>query len=270
MKTYLMTIPTDQVTKRELLFRLRRRSHGKRWQFGIEVGANSGYKHYQCRYETSNGDYETERRYWGDLQLELLEAGGWSEYECKDGNFYSYMDDELGKYRFGKLKELQLCILAHGKRQQDREISVIVDKLGGIGKTWLARSCWLNGTGAYIDGNGTASKIIADMYDCTELRQVSRVFIDLTRNSNPNGSDLWSSIEQIKNGYLKDSRYQLREKWIRPPNVFVFTNNEPKWDRLSADRWDKIFVRETKEGKILMWDRDKEGNARERTFNRNN
>lgn len=238
------------------------------------MGTHSGYEHYQCRYESSNGDYEIERGYWRDIKCELQEAGGWSQYECKDGNFYTYLDDELGKYRFGKLQELQFCILAHRRHQQakNRLITCVVDRLGGIGKTWLARSCWLNGTGAYIDGNGSASDIIADCYDITEERKVNTFFIDLTRNMK-HTIDLWNAIEEIKNGYLRDRRYSLREKWIRPPTVFVFCNHEPEWDKLSKDRWDKIFFKETEDGKdkkVLMWDRDTEGKKRIRTFNRNN
>lgn len=268
MKTWIATIPTNQVSKRELLFRLRRRSGGKRWQFGIEVGTSSGYEHYQVRYECSNGDYEIERRYWGDIQLDLREGGGWSNYELKGHCFYSYLDDELGKYRFGRLQELQLCILAHRRYQsrKNRLITCVVDKRGGIGKTFLARRCWLNGTGAYIDGNGKTANIIADAYDITEDRKIDTFFIDLTRNYGKYRSELWSAIEQIKNGYLKDSRYALREKWITPPQIFVFCNHEPDWSVLSKDRWDKIFIKEKDNDHIEMWDRNEEGEKRVRTF----
>lgn len=233
------------------------------------MGSNSGYEHYQVRYECSNDDYDIERNFWIGIKLELQEAGGWSEYELKDGRFWSWLDDDLGKYRFGKLQELQLCILAHGRTQRDRSITAVVDHCGNTGKTWIGRSCWLNGTGSYIDGSGRASDIIADMYDITESRRVEQVFIDLTRNTDQNRSDLWAAIEQIKNGYLKDRRFHYREKWIKPPIVYVFTNNEPKWSTLSIDRWDKIFLKEER-GKVIMWDRRKDGTARIRIFNRNN
>lgn len=144
-----------------------------------------------------------------------------------------------------------------------------MDHVGSTGKTYLARCCSLNGKGSYVDGSGKASDIVADVFDISEDRRVDRLFIDLTRNNDQNRSDLWAAIEQIKNGYLKDRRYHYREKWIRPPEVFVFTNKEPKWDLLSNDRWDKIFLN-VRNGKIEMWDRKEDGTARIRIFNRNN
>ena len=128
---------------------------------------------------------------------------------------------------------------------------------------------WLNGTGSYVDGSGKAADIIADVYDISERRSISRLFIDITRNADQNRSELWAAIEQIKNGYLKDRRYTYREKWIKPPTVFVFCNREPKWESLSIDRWDKIFLNE-RNGKVEMWDRREDGTARIRNFNRNN
>lgn len=233
------------------------------------MGSCSGYEHYQVRYESSEDDYGRERNFWIGIKLELQEAGGWSQYELKDGRFWTWMDDDLGKYRFGKLQELQRCILAHGRTQRDRTITIVVDHCGNTGKTFLSRSCWLNGTGSYIDGSGRAADIIADVYDISEYRKVDKIFIDLTRNTDQNRCDLWAAIEQIKNGYLKDRRFSYREKWIKPPTVFVFTNNEPKWETLSKDRWDKMFLKE-ENGKVLMWDRRKDGTARIRIFNRNN
>lgn len=235
------------------------------------MGANSGYQHYQCRYETSNGDYETERRYWGDIQLELQEAGGWSKYECKDGNFYSYLDDELGKYRFRKLKAIQLCILAKTRRQSDRKLTIVVDKLGGvIGKTFLARWCDLNGKGIYIDGTDTRN-LIRNLYDAiTDNRGLKKyqIFVDLCR-ADKLTSELFGRLESAKNGYFADGRYHFVYEWVFPPQICIFTNKEPDWEKLTNDRWDKMFIKE-KEGKIILWDRDKKGNARTRTFNRNN
>lgn len=271
MKIWVLTIPASEVTKRVLLRILRLRT--KRWQFGFEVGHHTGYEHYHVRYECSNNDYAREREIWRGIKCELQEGGGWSSYELKDGNFYTSMDDSLGRYRFGRLENLQHCILTHGRKQSDRRITCVCDKHGSTGKTFLARWMCLNGKGTYIDGSGRACDIIADVYDISESRCLGAVFIDLTRNANQNRSDLWSSIEQIKNGYLKDSRYQHREKWISPPEIYVFCNREPKWENLSADRWDKIFLnkRETKKGPCIeMWDRNEKGEPRTRNFYRNN
>lgn len=272
MKIWIAVIPTSEVSKRELLFRLRHRSGRNRWQFGIELGTHSGYQHYQCRYETSNGDYEVERRYWCGIKLELQEAGGWSNYELKDGCFYSYLDDQLGKYRFSRLKDIQLCILAKGRHTDDRQIVIVVDKLGGVtGKTFLARWCSLNGKGYYIDGTDTKgiNRNVYDTIQCDRGHKEYQFHIDLTRNDKMDAG-LFKQIETIKNGYLSDGRYQFVYQWIVPPKIWIYTNHEPEWDKLSKDRWVKMFIKESKDGKILLWDRREDGTARTRTFNRNN
>lgn len=235
------------------------------------MGSNSGYQHYQCRYEASNGDYETERRWWAGIKLELQEAGGWSQYELKSGNFYSYLDDDLGKYRFRKLKAIQHCILAKGSATDDRQLVIVVDKLGGVaGKTYLARWCSLNGKGIYIDGTDPKG-INRNMYDIVQhigRREEYQFHIDLTRNDKMDAG-LFKQIETVKNGYLSDGRYQFVYQWIVPPKIWVYTNHEPEWDKLSKDRWVKMYIKE-KEDKVILWDRRKDGSARIRTFNRNN
>lgn len=251
MKIWIMTIPTEEISKRELLFRLRRRA--KRWQFGIEVGTHSGYEHYQVRYECSNGDYETERTFWQGIACELQEGGGWSDYECKDGNFYTSMDDCMGKYRFRGLKDFQLLIDAHARASGDRKIVAVCDHVGGTGKTFYARWKCLNGQGIYIDAQGTADRIIASVYDRARDNEQRTVIVDITRNSNQNRTDLWGAIETIKNGYLADSRYSHRDRWIPPPKLVVLCNREPKWENLSMDRWDRIFVNKSGDGSLKVW-----------------
>ena len=242
MQIWMMTIPTTEVSKRELLFRLRRRA--KRWQFGIEVGTHSGYEHYQIRYECSNSDFAEERRFWTGIKCELQQAGGWSEYECKDGNFYTSLDSDLGKYRFGKLKGIQLLFNSHGRKQGDRKITLIVDKCGSIGKTFWGRWSDLNGKATYIDGTDT-DNIIRDIFDTTEKKPVqgTAVFIiDLSR-ADKQDNKLFARLETLKNGYLNDGRYAYRRMWIRPPIIYVLTNQEPDdWNALTKDRWDKIYV----------------------------
>lgn len=231
------------MSKRELLFRLRRRA--KRWQFGIEVGTNSGYEHYQIRYECSNGDVRIERGYWGDIRCELQQAGGWSKYELKSGDYYQSLDNSMGKFRFGELKAIQRYILALGEKTGDRQILCVIDRNGGVGKTFLARWCVLNGKGIYINGRGNGSNILASCFDKIEDNGINdrniRMFVDLTRMQ-ALSEDLLSTIEEIKNGHLEDPRYSNREMWIPPPTLIIFMNHEPNFDGLSKDRWQRLWI----------------------------
>lgn len=264
-----MTMPLEECNKHVLIKILRLRT--KRWQFGIEYGSITGYGHYQIRYECSNNDYARERNAWTGFRCELQQSSEWSDYELKDGNFYTSMDDTMGVFRFGRLSQLQLDILAYGRNSGRRKITAVIDRLGGIGKTFLARWCCLNGKGVYIDGFGKAIDINADAYDLAKAgRDMSKIFVDLTRNTDQNRSDLWAAIEEIKNGFLKDRRYAYKEMWIKPPDLWVFTNNEPDWNKLSKDRWKRMFIID--QGNRIEVRRYDEygGTAQVRNYNRNN
>nr|WCD56390.1 MAG: replication associated protein [Smacoviridae sp.] len=56
---------------------------------------------------------------------------------------------------------------------------------------------------------------------------------------------MWSAIEQIKNGYLYDKRNTWREAWIDPPKILVFTNSPPNKECLSKDRWRTYWFDDT-------------------------
>lgn len=241
---YVMTIPQSEMSKRELLHYLRFRSD--RWQFGLETGRNTGYRHYQVRYETSNGDLGRERLYWTGISCELELSNGWSTYELKDGHFYTSEDVHLGKYRFRPLRNFQIRLHRYIATRNDRTIGVVVDHAGGKGKTYWARSEDLNGNAVYIQGSGTDENITRDLYDISEDRRIKAVIIDCTRSDKLNDKDFWAGIERIKNGHLCDRRYGYRSKWIEPPAVIVLANHDPDWTTLSQDRWNKFFIKDDK------------------------
>lgn len=241
MQTYVMTIPQSEMTKRELLHYLRHRS--KRWQFGLETGRNTGYKHYQVRYESSNDNIGTERLYWTGIACELELSNGWSNYELKDGHFYTSDDTELGKYRFRKLRPFQTRLLKYLSANSDRTIGTVVDHKGGHGKTFFARWCSLNGKAVYVEGSGTDEQVTRDLYDISETIHIKAVIIDCTRCGSLMDYKFWAGIEQIKNGHLADRRYGYRDRWIQPPAVLVLCNHDPDWKCLSDDRWHKFFIK---------------------------
>lgn len=239
---YVMTIPQSEMSKRELILYLRHRS--KRWQFGRETGRNTGYRHYQVRYESSNDNLGTERLYWAGISCELELSNGWSNYELKDGDFYTSEDVYLGKYRFRPLRPFQNRLLRYISTNSDRSIGVVVDHCGGQGKTHFARWCELNGKAVYIEGSGTDEQITRDLFDICENTRIHAVIIDCTRSGNLDKREFWSGIEQIKNGHLADRRYGYRSRWIPPPAVLILSNREPEWSYLSGDRWHKFFLKE--------------------------
>lgn len=70
--------------------------------------------------------------------------------------------------------------------------------------------------------------------------------IDLPRADGKAKKPMWSAIEQIKDGYLYDKRYNWREKWIEPPKIMVFCNDFNASD-LSTDRWQDFEISDFKQ-----------------------
>lgn len=121
------------------------------------------------------------------------------------------------------------------KKQDDRQILVIQDKEGGNGKSYLSR---------HMEATDLADvcPVISDEYNdyssyCIEYPSSGYVF-DLPRATTiKRRAAMWQGLEQIKNGLLFEKRYKPRKKWIDPPKVLVFTNDDIPWEMLSADRW---------------------------------
>lgn len=61
-------------------------------------------------------------------------------------------------------------------------------------------------------------------------------------DSRKKNADLWSAVEQMKNGYLYDKRNHWKEAWIESPGILVITNEEPDRSLLSKDRWDVGYM----------------------------
>lgn len=75
---------------------------------------------------------------------------------------------------------------------------------------------------------------IANDFICHGWRPI--IAIDLPRTWKWT-TDLYCAIERLKDGLLKDTRYNAKTIHIRGVKVLVTTNTFPKLDRLSEDRW---------------------------------
>lgn len=76
--------------------------------------------------------------------------------------------------------------------------------------------------------------------------------IDIARNFDTRrGLGVWKGIEGLKGGYVYDKRYHFTDECFTNPHVWVFMNEPPKTEWLSADRW-KIWML-NKEGVLIEW-----------------
>ena len=116
-------------------------------------------------------------------------------------------------------------------RGSNRKVIWIADIAGGAGKSVLCQ--WLM---SYSQGYG--STILFQDFDYRNnsflYSKEKMVLFDLPRTSKP---DNLKFIEDLKNGYIISTKYEVRKKVFESPVVIVFSNSYPEKTLLSIDRW---------------------------------
>lgn len=232
-KIYMATIPRKYASVEDVLdtFWLK---DVKKWQIGKETG-KTGYEHLQIRFRSS-GDLETIRKWEIMKKAHVERAEIWTDYEKKDGEYWTSDDTaEQLEVRFGEPTNKQKEFLELLKNQNIREIDVWYDPEGGAGKSWFCNYLHETGKGyycpPYLDTVKQISQHIADGYNGEGI-----IVIDIPRSQKWT-KQLYIGIEAIKDGLVVDTRYHSRIKNVRGVKLLVMTNNYPKLDKLSADRW---------------------------------
>jgi hypothetical protein len=136
---------------------------------------------------------------------------------------------------------------------EPRSVNVVVCPEGSSGKSTIAHLCRLHKNAIVCPPINDDKELVQAVLCMCKARESDPplVFIDMPRASNQEKMfNIFNAIEQIKNGYLLDVRYQCREHDIDSPQVWVFCNTAPKAKYLSKDRWrwwtispDKALVR---------------------------
>lgn len=239
----------------------------KKWTIGIEKGEN-GYEHYQCRVR-----FKTERNLEQVLELfnesttELQvsirksafrfriiyipddghDSGIYGTiaksddniYEQKSGKWYSESNADICEFRCRGINNIQGSILRRTRKQGDRGITVVYDRVGGHGKTWLMKHLYAKGDTTIVPPTiASAGRMIAWCYG----QKAKTYIIDLPRNISTKERSLWTAIETIKDGIFYDDRYYSKIRIQKNPTVIVMTNVLPPRSLLSDDRWDIIDI----------------------------
>lgn len=209
----------------------------KHFTIGIEEGKD-GYQHYQMRVTVSGDDF-FERVHDLEPQWHLEKAESRSdEYERKEGRFWSSEDtEEITRQRFGKLTIGQEIVMGTLDRNNDRQITVWVTIKGGYGKSWLAGHLWETGKAHVCQSQDTVKGMIQDIAsEFIKHGWRPYVVIDIPRTWKWT-DDLCCAIERIKDGLIKDTRYEAKTINIRGVKILILTNETPKLHKLSEDRW---------------------------------
>lgn len=122
----------------------------------------------------------------------------------------------------------------------DRTIIYIWEKTGNVGKSKLVKWMCFNKKATRIP-LGTATQL-----KCSVISEgAHKVYlIDIPRSigSEERLGDLFSAIEEVKNGHIKTAMYgKPSELFMEPPHVVVFSNYPPSLKLCSVDRW-KCYI----------------------------
>lgn len=252
-------------------------SIAKKWTFQLEQGEKTGYKHYQCRISlfkkttkkqllkmiqpppnycepTANHNYTKEAFYCMKAQTRL--AGPWKDDDpapayvpiqyrhINEDTFYPYQRD-----------------IYNNNYYNYRTINHLTEFTGNAGKSTIACLTVLKKSGLYVPPMNDAQKLVEYVFCVLEHYkdgQTPKCFIiDLPRSMSKECLyGMYSAIEQFKTGFIYDTRYKGKSRWIDSPNIWVFSNEHPDQTRLSSDRWN-IWTLD-KEKKLVKYEEDED------------
>lgn len=234
----------------------------KKWVFQKEQG-EGGYVHYQGRFSlikrlrekpvidwlmTLKEKYPTISFYVGrtvtaNLKKEFYMTkeetrveGPWrdTDEEVEEIPLPKQLSEVVEKEDF-KWYEWQQDVIESFQKFEPRKVNVIVDPIGNIGKSILK---------TYLGCKKIAMTIplINDYKDLMrmvmDMPKVGGYIIDMPRAiTKKNLKAVYAAIENVKDGYAFDDRYQFKYEYFNSPIVWVFTNAVPEIDLLSKDRW---------------------------------
>lgn len=117
----------------------------------------------------------------------------------------------------------------------DRTLYWVWCKRGASGKTKFAK--WLS---YYHGALRLAYAPTRDMVNLVYKAGPRKIYVfDLSR-ARPTSlgeGELYSALEDIKNGHIMNSKYETAEMMFEPPHVLVFANMPPDVSQCSMDRW---------------------------------
>lgn len=118
-----------------------------------------------------------------------------------------------------------------------RKIYWIIDEDGNSGKTEFVRYYALKHKKVAICANAGNGKDVANLLkNFAETNDIGlfRVFLyNMARSSKIS----YNMIECMKDGMMTNTKYEANTLIFNRPHVVVMSNEEPEFDKLSADRW---------------------------------
>lgn len=139
------------------------------------------------------------------------------------------------------------------KQPDDRTIHIFVDRFGNSGKSSFLKYLTLRSLDFDPKSIGRTTFGSASQIRSQLANQGARrlYFVDLTRSRSKQDSpqDLFSSLEDLKSGFILNLMYGANKSvFMAPPWILVFANDVPELDLVSQDRWSIYEIKNKKLG----------------------
>lgn len=184
-----------------------------------------------------------------------------------DGPFYVGKNEKYDEKMSGlelrdwQEKLFQMFTGLLGPIFQNRKIVLVVNEVGGAGKSFFVK--WLRiGQKKLVARKlpvSSVDRLTSAVFMISKSVDVDLYTIDLPRTISENLSltDLFHTLEEIKNSYLVDTMYgRYNEAIFNPPQIVIFTNMkfEDLRKYMSPDRWVVLQLDANQELSEAYWD----------------
>lgn len=219
-------------------------SNSSKFSIGEEVGEN-GTPHLQGYIELK---IKKRFKYLKDMmsRAHIEKARGNRDdnitYTQKDGKFIQNFKEEIYLEPINKdLIPIKDLMDNYEYPKGDRKINVVIDPIGGKGKTEFCRWACVNYDKIIITG-GKASDMKNQIVEYFKINNhcPKYILIDCPRSVVDYLS--YQGIEEVKNMLFYSGKYEGGMIVGNKPFVCLFMNEEPNLKKMSLDRWNLIYI----------------------------
>lgn len=134
---------------------------------------------------------------------------------------------------------------AIAKDPDDRTINWICDPAGNNGKSMLCKKIWFEKQCTALTWSTSAN--LCNLIYKSPVATIYCFDLSRAKPQDISGNDIYSVMEQLKNGVIVNTKYETGQKLFDPPHVWVMSNYPPKFSALTPDRWKVWTINEQKE-----------------------
>lgn len=176
------------------------------------------------------------------IKTETKQAGPWGAKKLASGEwrqetYYGGKDIILDQQMYPWQREIFQRIQGE---VHSRYVDCVADFDGGKGKSSLCKLLAYKKLGIMIPYCSAQNAINAVFHN----QGLKSYLFNLSRSrpKNFDMAELYSSIEYIKDGHMLNTKYEVKPILMDQPHCWVFTNEPPRADCFSPDRWRFWFV----------------------------